>query len=189
MFDLEKLTQSVAYLLRKYNGQLNYTKLIKLMYLADKEAMRRQSATITGDDYFSLNMGPVASRLYNLIKGEGEPAAQKVWNELFEVKEEYNIAVLKNDVPRDWISDFEIDILDDVDSRFHNMEWNELVNWTHDPANCPEWKNPHGSSIPITKEDMMKAVGFDDEYIAFVIEDDAIYEEEEQYLKELENRA
>ena len=56
----------------------------------------------------------------------------------------------------------------------------EISEWTHNPANCPEWRNPHGGRLPITKADIMGALGYSEEYIAFVLEDDAIYDAEER---------
>jgi hypothetical protein len=49
MMDIEKLVQICGYVLRKYNYTLNYTKLIKLLYLADKEALSQSDHTITGN--------------------------------------------------------------------------------------------------------------------------------------------
>ena len=56
----------------------------------------------------------------------------------------------------------------------------EISEWTHNPANCPEWKNPHGGRLPITKADIMAALGFNVEYIASVLEEDAICDAEER---------
>ena len=50
----EKLYQSVGYLLEKYNGRLNEVKLIRLLYLADREMIRQTGDSITGDNYFSM---------------------------------------------------------------------------------------------------------------------------------------
>ena len=41
----EKLYQSVGYLLEKYNGRLNEVKLIRLLYLADREMIRQTGNT------------------------------------------------------------------------------------------------------------------------------------------------
>ena len=48
--NLEKLIQVTGYILKKYKETtLNYTKLIKLMYLADRESIREMNVSITGD--------------------------------------------------------------------------------------------------------------------------------------------
>lgn len=176
MFDLIRTAQATACLLRKHNGRLNYTKLIKLMYLADREAINELCIPITGDDYYSMKNGPVGSRLLELIKGKGEAASQKKWDALFK-REDYDIVAIKSDIPRDWLSDCEIDALNAVNDRFGRMDWRELVEWTHNPANCPEWRDPQGGRLPITKTDIMSALGFSDEAIESAQEDFALYEE------------
>ena len=205
MFDIEKLTQSVAWLLSKYGGRLNCNKLVKLMYLADKEALKGACVTITKDDYCSLPKGPAAVRLCDLIIGGGASGSadrdsgqayarsyaadssrakhQKEWDALFR-REGDDLVALK-DVPRDWISDYEIDALDAVDARFHDMSADEISEWTHNPANCPEWRDPHGGRLPITKADILRAIGRTDRQIAIILEEDAIYDEEDAIFARL----
>ena len=62
LFNLEKLIQACNYLLKKNNYSLNYTKLIKLLYLADKESLKGAIQTISGDTYVSMDNGPVLSK-------------------------------------------------------------------------------------------------------------------------------
>ena len=188
MFDIEKLTQSVAWLLGKHGGRLNCAKLMKLMYLADRESLKGDSGTITGDDYCSLDKGPVPVRLYALATGGGEAEAQDSWDALFK-REGDDLVLLKGDILFDWISEYATDMLAAVDARFGGMSADEISEWTHNPANCPEWRNPHGGRLPITKADIMGALGYSEEYIAFVLEDDAIYDAEERYLQRLESKA
>lgn len=193
MFDIEALTHSVGWLLSKYGGRLDSAKLVKLMYIADREAMKDDGASITGDDYCALDKGPAAVRLLDLIIGGGASGSadrdsgqassrakhQKEWDALFK-KEGGDVVLLKDNPPHDWLSEFDIEVLDAVDARFHGMSAEEISEWTHDPANCPEWKNPHGGRLPITKADIMAALGFNVEYIASVLEEDAIYDAEER---------
>ena len=61
MMDIKKVVQVVGYILSKYQGKLNYTKLIKMLYLADRESMRQTGYPITGDNYVSMPRGVVLS--------------------------------------------------------------------------------------------------------------------------------
>ena len=74
MFDVEKLAAVVAYLLRKHEGRMDYTKLVKLVYLFDRAEIKSHGMPMTGDDYCSRSKGPVGENLYALIKGEKPPA-------------------------------------------------------------------------------------------------------------------
>jgi len=72
-------------MLQEYNGRSeNYTKIIKLLYVADKAALEQHGASITGDKYVCMNKGPVLSYFLDLINGKGYPADQKQWNEFFQ---------------------------------------------------------------------------------------------------------
>jgi uncharacterized phage-associated protein len=44
-----------------------YIKLIKLLYLADREALLRWGRPITTDRHVSMPKGPVVSQIYDLI--------------------------------------------------------------------------------------------------------------------------
>ena len=46
--DIERLIQVVYYILKKYDNTLNYTKLIKLLYLADRKAIDETDSSING---------------------------------------------------------------------------------------------------------------------------------------------
>ena len=84
---------------------------------------------------------------------------------------------MPKELPRDRLSDFELDILDETCSRFGGMSAGELSEWTHNPENCPEWKAPQGEGEPIELEDIMRALGFDEKAIESAQEDLALYEE------------
>ena len=71
-FNEAKATQAAACLLKLRGGQMSYLKLVKLLYLADREALLRWDRPITTDRYVSMDNGPVLSRVLNLINGSYE---------------------------------------------------------------------------------------------------------------------
>jgi hypothetical protein len=60
-FDERKATEAAAYLLRLRGGRMSYLKLIKLLYLADREALSRWGFSVTNDRHVSMPHGPHAS--------------------------------------------------------------------------------------------------------------------------------
>ena len=52
---------------------MSYMKLIKLLYLADREALLRWGRPITFDAYVSMDRGPVLSSVLDLINGGTAP--------------------------------------------------------------------------------------------------------------------
>src|SRR2546425_8169346 len=74
-FDEVKATQAAALFLKLAKRPLNYLVLIKLLYKADREAIRRFGIPITTDKYAAMKLGPVTSRIYDRIKASANPNA------------------------------------------------------------------------------------------------------------------
>jgi len=180
--EIEKLIQTVNYILKKYDYKLNYTKLIKLIYLADKEALKDSDDTITGDNYVSMENGPVLSSLYDLIRNKlSDTEYQNTWNKYFKV-DGYNLLALHRNIPNDELSDFEMQILDKIDNKFHDATYGKMIDYLHD--NCPEWKNT-SSSIPIPLGDILKSIGRTTEEIEFILQERDIFEKEKALFRNL----
>jgi uncharacterized phage-associated protein len=165
-----KLVQVVNYVLAKYDYKLNYTKLIKLLYIADRQFIDKCNFAITGDTYCSMPHGPVLSELYNYINGTGEPLKQGEWNAYF-YRDGYDlISRIEKKCAYDEFCKAEIQMLDEVDKKYHDKDYSVLINEVH---KFPEWdkttRQTH-SSIPIKKADILKFLGRTDEEIAEIAE-------------------
>jgi uncharacterized phage-associated protein len=159
-FDERKTTAAAAYLLDKASGKMPYIKLIKLLYLADRESWRRYDRPITGDRYVSMNFGPVLSATYDLLRSEDATAGGRPWSRTI-ITTGYEA---KLQAPPDLgpLSDAEIEILDEVFQLTERMDRWRLCDLTHA---FPEWRDPEGSSIPIQPEEILKALGKSEEQI------------------------
>ena len=159
MFNEAKTAQMAAYLLARSGGRMRYIKLVKLLYLADRESMRQVGDSMTHDLTYSLPQGPVLSNTLNLVKGS---AVGDHWRTMV-VKDGYDSClsapVAVDDL--DELSPQDTDILDAVLAQFGAMSWQAVVQWTHD--RLPEWKNPGASRLPIRPEDIFSALGWTDE--------------------------
>jgi len=158
MFSEQRVAQMAAYLLGREKGRMNYLKLIKLLYLADRESIKRHGHPISDDRYVSMDHGPVLSKTFNLIKGAVK-FAERGWNYWIADRADYDVA-LKRKATRealDELSDANLDVLSDIYAKFGKMDEWKLVDYTH--RYCPEWTDPKGSSIPIEYEDIFKAFG------------------------------
>lgn len=67
MFNVRKATQVAAYLIWKRGGTMSYLKLMKLMYLAEKDSLLRNEEFLTGSKLVSMPRGPVLSSVYDLF--------------------------------------------------------------------------------------------------------------------------
>jgi uncharacterized phage-associated protein len=166
-FNERKATQSAARLLELRGGRMSYLKLIKLLYLADREALLRWGRPITTDRFVSMERGPVLSRLLDLVSDGDDPGTPCIWAKYISAPANFEVE-LTSDAGREELSDAEVGLLDEI---FHEhgkkTRW-QLVELTH---KLPEWKDPQGSAIPISVRDILKAGGKSELEIA-AIEDE-----------------
>jgi uncharacterized phage-associated protein len=154
-FNERKATQAAAQLLRLRGGRMSYLKLIKLMYLADREALLRWGRPISTDRYVSMDKGPVLSRVLDLATEGDDPSGPSIWAEQISEPSHYEVE-LKTDAQRDELSDAELALLEEIFQKYGAKNRWELVEVTHQ---LPEWQDPQGSAIPITYRDILKAAG------------------------------
>ena len=166
MFDEHKVAQAAAYLLSLRKGRMSHLKLMKLLYLADREALRRYGMAISGDSYAALPHGPVLTQTKELMDGDC-PSAAGGWESWISDKEDHEVALCQA-VSRDALdelSNADIAVLDAVWHQFGNMNRWQIRDYTHDKRHIPEWQDPHGSSRPIQLEAILHAVGRSGEQI------------------------
>jgi uncharacterized phage-associated protein len=162
-FQEEKATQAAAHLLRLRGGKMSYMKLIKLLYLAEREALARFGAPLTFDSYVSMPYGPVLSATLDRIN-EPEMYRNGYWSQHISPKRQYEVA-LRNPsaVPNSQLSPAEEALLDEVFARFGKMNRWDLVKYTH---TLPEWTDPQGSSLPIAPDDILVSEGYSEKDVA-----------------------
>ena len=162
MFNERKVAQMAAFLLSKGGNRYAHLKLMKLLYLADRQSMDTFGFPISGDSPFSMPHGPVLSKTLYLIDGvvESQPDGWDCW---VSDKENHEVSLrqsfTRNDL--DELSDTDIDVLESVWQKFGHMGKWEIRDYTHD--NCSEWIDPNGSSTPIPARRIFKALGKSDE--------------------------
>ncbi len=151
-FDYHKAVQAAGVLLDADDGQMEYMRLLKLLYIADRELLAETGRTLTGDRVVAMKNGPVLSHLYDTIKGQTAHSDQ--WSAVIH-REGYRV-ILKGKPGREMLSKREIAKLADVTERFRQLENFELSEETH--RFC-EWKQHYheGTSTPIPWEDVLRA--------------------------------
>jgi uncharacterized phage-associated protein len=156
-FNEAKATQGAVRLLSLRGGKMSYMKLIKLLYLVDREALRRWGWPVTTDSYVSMDKGPVLSRVLNLINEGNDPGDETgVWSHYISETEGFDIELKANALPSDELSVAEEKLIDEVFEQYGHMNRWALVDLLH---KLPEWQDPKGSAIPIQYSDILKAVG------------------------------
>lgn len=169
LFDEKRTAHAAAFLLHKAGGRLPVLKLMKLMYLAERESLRKFGEPICGDTPVSMPHGPVLSMTYDLLGGNAS-SQEDGWDCWMEDREGNAIALRDPSMirsPEDdllQLSDGDLEILERVWIEFGHMSKFEIRDYTHD-GGCPEWTDPKGSSRPIPMAKLLKELGYSDEGI------------------------
>jgi len=94
MFAARKVGQMAAYFADRQGGKINILKLMKLLYLADRESMARHDEPISFDRFVSMDQGPVLSRTYDLINGSYPQRIAADWDEWISDRENHEAQVV-----------------------------------------------------------------------------------------------
>ncbi len=150
-FNFGRTLQSSAYLLRLDGKRMSYLRLLKLLYIADREWLAETGESITGDRAFAMKYGPVLTSVYDFIKGHGSKAG--LWDDFIHT-EGYAVELVA-DPGRDELSKAIVVKLAEVTERYRNLDEFELSELTH---GFPEWaKSYQGSASPIPWQEMLMA--------------------------------
>ena len=164
-----KKTLQAASLFLKLNNQqpMEYMRLIKLLYLADKKALDERGETITGDRYVSMDYGPVLSHVYDLINHGPNANPGDPWFEFISAPKSYRVELLQ-DPGVGKLCKREENLIEETFEAYGDVDIWDLSRWTH---SLTEWTDPEGSSVPIKIEDMLRDLGKSDEKIQKIRED------------------
>lgn len=121
----------VSFFLQKGGGALNDVKLMKLLYISDRESLRRMSETISGDEYYSIFKGPILKGTLDAITEEGSFSSVRFIRQGEEGLDTNTVQLMCAIDPDTAFSDAEIDLLEDIWSEYGSMTKEELVNLTH----------------------------------------------------------
>lgn len=163
-FSEKKAAQVAAFFLHRARGQLQILKLMKLMYLAERASYQQFGEPLIGDKLVSMDNGPVLSITLNHMNGFLESQADG-WDAWVSDRRDYLISLNREirDPHQDLLqlSDAELKLLEEIWQEFGRLGSFQLAELTHNM--CPEWEDPHGSSMPISRSRLLRSIGFDAE--------------------------
>lgn len=163
-YEPRKAAQLIAaFILKGGDKSLNVLKAVKLIYLVDRESMKRFGFPILDETRVSMPHGPVNSYTYRHINGEFD-LAECGWADFLQDKANHQVALARDDIELDdldELSDADLACVEAVWKHFGQMNQWELRDWTHDPKNIPEWEDPQGGSTVIPIRRILQAVAVD----------------------------
>lgn len=153
-FGARKMVEAAAVLLRLEDNSMSYLRLLKLLYIADRESLKETGRPIVGSRPVAMDHGPLHSEVYDLMKGNhiDEP----LWSRFIR-KNRYHVE-LRDDPGVLALSRYEIDKLNEVSERYSNVDDWKLSALTHEFAEYKRnYRKNTSSDIPF--EDLIEAVG------------------------------
>jgi uncharacterized phage-associated protein len=154
-FGTRKIVEAAAVVLRTERcGRMSYLRLVKLLYIADRESLRETGRPIVGTRPVAMEYGPVLSEVLDLVKGQHRDEA--VWAEFIR-EDGYAVELHGNPGVRS-LSRYEIERLAKTAEEYRNTDDWAIVEQTH---TFKEWRDNYreGTSVTIPLEHMLEAVG------------------------------
>jgi Protein of unknown function (DUF4065) len=148
----KKSAQAVARLIDASGCPIDYLRISKLIYLADRESIISRGIPIVGGHYFSMRKGPTIGEVMNFVGHRDAPG----WKET--ISPRFGNEVRLIGAPEyGSLSKSELEILDKTVKTHSGRTTDELVVWCH--KNCPEYEEvPHLRRKPIEVESILKGV-------------------------------
>ena len=168
-FHFKRTLQAGAFLLQLHDKRMSFLRLLKLLYIADREWFAKTGESITGDRAVAMKHGPVLSNVYDLIKGNGSKAG--LWDDHIHT-DGFEVTLVANP-DRDELSKGIVEKLTEVVERYRFIDDWALSEHTHE---FQEWVDHYQSpSSPIPWQDILRAQG-KPELIAVVEREEAARE-------------
>lgn len=161
MYNEIKATQMAARFIELAGGPVNYVKLLKLMYLADRAMLTRYGKPITYDQWVKMKHGPVLSATYDRIKC----SRPGYWHEHLRTNG-YCVERIADPGTED-LSPAEQEAILETFMQYGRCDAWELRDITH---GLEEWQDPGSTSVPLTYRDVLEVEGLADDEIAAVLE-------------------
>lgn len=165
VFDIRKAIAATAYLCNRDGGAIDLFEVIKMLYLADRQALLGWNRPITGDRFVSMKHGPVVSRIYDLIRFNVFGPEMEKWKEVFGPREG-NLVVMKKGHTLNLgpLSPREVKALGDSYLQIKKIPQWQISKTLHEIL--PEWEDPNGSSKPIDPKTIFEKEHFSQEQIS-----------------------
>ena len=130
---IEKIVETILYLSHKISTLDTY-RVVKLIYLADREHLNRYGRPITFDEMVAMEYGPVPSNAYNILKGSSVVNGQKMEKLPFSLETIETLTYISNPsraINRKLFSKSDLNVIDEIVEQYGNMDFRKLYHETH----------------------------------------------------------
>lgn len=184
-FDVVRAREAAAYCLDRVPEHARTRfHLLKLLYLAEREAFARSGRPICGGWYVAMKDGPVMSEVYECMKGGADLAYQSEWDPYIASVADFGLQV-RDEPPRKRLSRADREILDRVVRDHGQKTWKQLWEFVHSPANVPEYRDPvvrGRKRADIQLGELLSGVGREEAAVEAILADAAALRRHRQLL-------
>lgn len=160
-FEQQKIIEVVLYILNKTRG-IDYYRLFKILYFANQRSLVEWGQLMTTDKFCALPHGPVPTELYNAIKGQ-KSILPHIKSDI-DVVDYYLLP--KRHSNTDYLSEYDIKVLDECISKYGKMNFTELEKTSH--TSCWEKARAQKGSHVIAPGDIARDGGAGEELIKYI---------------------
>ena len=155
-FNCAKSAQAAATLLKLNGGAMDKYIFIKMLYIADRESLKKWDEPITGDTPCSMEHGPVLSTIYDLTKGMAM-GYRGHWSPFIsDADSDTNQVFLIADPGRDHLSNNELRLLEGIHAQFKGYTWRQMRDHCH---SFQEYEDVGKSSKRIPFQNIFSSIG------------------------------
>jgi hypothetical protein len=154
-FDPNKAIQAAAVVLKQHRGVASRLRLLKILVIADREALGETLELITADALAAMDHGPVPSATYDMLKGTS--LHSELWDRFIQRNGPQNLQLV-NDPGVSRLSRYEIEKLQSICDRFRDADDYALAHYTHTFKEWAKNKPVGGSSKHIPLSDRLEAL-------------------------------
>lgn len=155
-FDYRKAAQATACLLRREKNRLmSCYRLLTILYVADREAVRTAGRPILGGRYVATDRGPSHSAMLDLLNGADVQSPD--WSKMFR-RDRYDVEMV-SDPGAGELSKHEIEIINRIAIEHEGDDDHDLSRRTCSFDEYLDHRPTEGSPRPIPFDEVVKAVG------------------------------
>lgn len=159
-FSAERSVEALLYLCRHLDKP-SLHEVLKLRYFADKEYLSRYGHFVSGDDYCAMQYGPVGSATYDLLKAAAGKINQYTPEAFVDAVQDALRVEGARVVPlrperREYLSEAEIECLDEALSTYANLPFDERTKISHDAAYDKAWADAQRKSAYTSEMDILE---------------------------------
>ncbi len=155
--EILKMRAAVLYVLHAFDEGVDYIKLFKILYFAQKEHLVKYGRGVIDDTFHALRYGPVPSFIYKSLQmSEGKFEKESDFKPLYDhISVNEKSIVFSDEKPdMDELSVSDIECLDKSIKKYHDMNSYRLSARSHDVA----WKEAYTRAQDDPEKDCMTQI-------------------------------